>query len=189
MNTLYIVSGANGSGKTTFAKILKEDLNLIFVNADEIAKEIAPLNTTGGKMAAGKLFFKRTYELIDKRENFILESTLSGKYLKNIITKVQKLGYQVKLIYIFLDNPSVCIERIKERVLNGGHHVPNEDVIRRYYRSKNNFWQIYKHLVDNWFIIYNTEINFKEFCIGSKENYTINDNNIFSCFIKDIKNG
>ncbi len=180
---LYIIAGANGSGKTTFAKILEEEQHLFFVNADEIAKEVK------GNITAGKAFFKTTHDLIDKRESFILESTLAGKYLKDIILKVKNLDYEVELIYIFLDNPTVCIERIKERVLNGGHHISDEDVIRRYYRSKNNFWNIYRHLVKKWFLIYNADLNFIEFCAGSKENYKVNDHNIFNEFKKDINNG
>ena len=56
---IFIISGANGSGKTTFAKGLSKQLNLFFLNADEIAKEIDPANTTGGEIAAGRIFFKR----------------------------------------------------------------------------------------------------------------------------------
>ncbi|MDD7984646.1 zeta toxin family protein [Lentisphaera marina] len=187
MSKLYIVSGANGSGKTTFSKKLTQELNIYFLNADEIAKEIDPHNTTGGEVAAGKIFFKRLQKLLKGNESFVLESTLSGKYLEKIISKAKENGYSIELIYIFLENPTVCIERIKERVLNGGHHVPDQAVIRRFYRSKNNFWNIYKNVSDRWFLIYNSELIFKEFCIGSKDNYTINDNSIFNDFMKDVE--
>lgn len=90
--------------------------NLIFVNADIIAKEINPENTTGGKLAAGRVFFKEVNKHINEGKSFAIESTLSGLYFKKLINLAKNKGYIVKLIYIFLDNPEVCIERIKERV-------------------------------------------------------------------------
>lgn len=189
--SLYIISGANGSGKTTFAKNLQEKLKLNFVNADEIAKEIGPNNTTGGEFEAGREFFRQIREEIKNENSFIIESTLSGKYMKRLIeeVKAKAKAYTVEIIYIFLEDPKVCIERIKERVLNGGHFVPDEAVIRRFYRSKNNFWNTYKQLADKWFLIYNSELSFKEFCIGAQENYKINDIDKFNEFIKDVDDG
>ena len=187
MSKLYIVSGANGSGKTTFSKKLTQELGIYFLNADEIAKEIDPNNTTGCEIAADKVFFKRLKNLLNENKSFVIESTLSGKYLEKIISQAKDIGYSTELIYIFLENPNVCIERIKERVLNGGHYVPDKAVIRRFYRSKNNFWNLYKNMVDSWFLVYNSELSFKEFCIGSKDNYTINDNSIFNDFMKDVE--
>ena len=70
MKKLYIISGANGSGKTTFAKMLTEDLSFPFVNADEIAKELDPNNTTGGKMEAGRVFFQQVRHFINEGQSF-----------------------------------------------------------------------------------------------------------------------
>ena len=186
MKKIYLVAGANGSGKTTFAKKLSSNLNLPFVNADEIAKELDPQNTTGGKMTAGRVFFANIEAHLNKEESFILESTLSGKYLLKLIRKAKKIGYNVELVYIFLENPKVCIERVKERVLNGGHHVPDEDVIRRFYRSKNNFWHVYKDLVDNWLIIYNSVLSFKQFCVKTQKGFSVSHNTLFEDFMKDV---
>jgi predicted ABC-type ATPase len=120
-------------------------------------------------------------------KSFAIESTLSGLYFKKLIKLAKSHNYIVKLVYIYLDNPSVCIERIKERVLKGGHNVPDKDVIRRYFRSKNNFWNIYKNLVDKWFLIYNSDLYFMELAIGQKENFIVNNEDYFQKFIKDIK--
>ncbi|MCM8535463.1 MAG: zeta toxin family protein [Lentisphaeraceae bacterium] len=184
--SLYIVAGANGSGKTTFSKSLKKRLGINFINADEIAKDQDPNNTTGGELKAGREFFRQIQHEIQNKNSFIIESTLSGKYLLRLIEQVKVNGYSVEIIYIFLENPTVCIERIKERVLNGGHHVPDPAVIRRFYRSKTNFWQLYKTLANKWFLIYNSDLTFKEFCIGSFENHKINDIDKFNEFIKDV---
>ncbi|MBW8049552.1 MAG: AAA family ATPase [Cytophagales bacterium] len=184
---IIIIGGANGSGKTTFAKTFIKKYPYDFINADEIAKELSPDDLTKSQLEAGKIFFKKIDKLINKNKSFIVESTLSGKYLLRLIHKVKEKSYLVKIIYLFLHEPEVCINRIKERVLKGGHYVPDEDVIRRYYRSKKNFWTVYKQLADKWSIVYNSEKQFIEIVKGSKDNYSIKNLQLFKTFINDIK--
>lgn len=185
---VVIIAGANGSGKTTFARSFEEKYPFAFVNADEIAKEINPgaIDNPEVKVQAGKRFLRKIQELLSANENFIIESTLSGRALLGLIKKIKEKGYSIRLLYIFLENPGVCIERIRERVLKGGHFVTNEDVIRRFYRSKRNFWNLYKELADKWHLIYNSEQRFIEFAIGKKGVYTVNNKKLFKRFIKDL---
>ena len=184
---IVIIGGANGSGKTTFAKTFIKKYPYDFINADEIAKELNPKDLNSVKLQAGKIFFKKIQTLINEKRNFVVESTLSGKYLIKLIHEVKEKGYLVKIIYLFLHEPEVCINRIKERVLKGGHYVPDEDVIRRYYRSKKNFWTVYKQLADKWSLVYNSEKQFIEIVKGSKDNYSIKNLQLFKTFINDIK--
>lgn len=72
-----------------------------------------------------------------------------------IIDKAKLNGYKIILIYSFLQNCTTCIERVKKRVKNGGHNVPEEDIIRRYYKSIVRFWDNYKNIVDEWTLFYN----------------------------------
>jgi hypothetical protein len=60
-------------------------------------------------------------------------------------------------------------------------------VIRRYFRSKNNFWNIYRNIVDKWYLIYNSDLHFIEFAFGQNEDYVVNDDEFFMEFIKDIQ--
>jgi predicted ABC-type ATPase len=182
-----IIGGANGSGKTTFARLFQSMYPFEFVNADEIAKGVDANDIEGARLKAGKLFFEQINKLIDRDENLIIESTLSGRTLLNLIKKLKDKGYFLKVIYIFLETPEICIKRIKERVLKGGHFVPDNDVIRRFHRSKENFWNLYKKLADKWFLIYNSQQQFIELAIGSKEGYVINHKELFNEFIGDIK--
>ncbi|MDR0516571.1 MAG: hypothetical protein LBH25_05945 [Fibromonadaceae bacterium] len=69
-------------------------------------------------------------------------TTLSGKYHKRVIKQFEQKGHEIKMLHIFLDNPDLCIDRIKTRVSKGGHNIPDEDVIRRFFRSKDNFSDI-----------------------------------------------
>jgi len=125
---------------------------------------------------------------IVENKNFILESTLSGSYLLKVIENVQEANYQGRIVYVFLESPDACIERIKVRVKLGGHHVPNEDVIRRYYRSKENFWKTYKNLADEWLVYFNSEIaDSQRIAAGNKENYLIENERLFEKFINNVK--
>ncbi|MCP4147044.1 MAG: AAA family ATPase [bacterium] len=185
MREVIIIAGANGSGKTTFAKYYSEKYPFDFINADEIAKEISPDNLEHAKVEAGKRFFRTVDLLIKSGKSFLIESTLSGKYMTRLIPRLKSNGYSVKIIYIFLESPVVCIERIKERVLKGGHFVPTDDVIRRFTRSKRNFWNLYKQMSDEWIVIYNSEEKFLEVAIGTKEDYIINSEELLKKFLEE----
>lgn len=186
-NQLIIVGGANGSGKTTFARAFLEDKDYIFLNADEIAKSISPTQMDKYKVTAGKIFFERFQEITANRQNVLIESTLSGKYLLKHLSLLSE-QYEISMFYVFINNIKVCIERIKERVKKGGHHVPTEDVIRRFDRSLYNFWYLYKNKVHKWYVYSNISDEYEELMYGTaKEHFIVNDN-IFSIFENRLNN-
>lgn len=152
---LYIISGANGSGKSTLAEVLLKEKKLEFLNADEIAKEISPNAINSVPISAGKVYFTRLSEYLKNNKSFAVESTLSGNNIVRIINKAKNQNYKIILVYSFLQNCTTCIERVKNRVENGGHNVPEEDIIRRYYKSVIKFWNEYRYLVDEWTMFYN----------------------------------
>lgn len=152
---LYIISGANGSGKSTLAEVLLKEKHLEFLNADEIAKEISPDAIDSVPISAGKEYFRRLNTFFKNNKSFAVESTLSGNNIKRIIDKASLQNYKIILIYSFLQNCTTCIERVKKRVENGGHNVPEEDIIRRYYKSIIKFWDEYRFMVNEWTMFYN----------------------------------
>ena len=160
------------------------------MNADEIERELREQSEDKNSklLTAGKEFFRRLDSFLNKGESFVLESTLSGSYLKKVIQKAISLDYQIQIVYVFLKSPTDCIQRVKLRVQLGGHDVPNEDIIRRFYRSKINFWKEYKNLADEWFMFYNsTTETVIRVAIGKKENCTIEQNYLFEEFFKNIE--
>lgn len=171
-----IISGPNGSGKSTFAKKYIEKYKYDFINADEIEKDLENPGTVKSHIQAGRVFFKNLKDRISGRNNFILESTLSGNYLIKIIKELKEKKYYITIIYVILESPRFCIERINYRVRKGGHFVSPEDVVRRYYRSRKNFWRLYKNLADEWVAYSNSGEIPELLAIGEYENYiTVNE--------------
>ena len=162
MKKLYIIAGANGSGKTTFAQSFSQIHDLYFINADEIAKTLDPENITKHQVKAGRLFFEELNKRLKQQRSFVIETTLSGKYLVKYIRQAQTLGFEVEMVYLFLERPEINIGRVATRVIAGGHHVPKDDIIRRFYRSKAMFFNVYKKIVDNWEIYYNSNEVFEK---------------------------
>ena len=181
---LYIIAGANGSGKTTFAMNFAQLQNLKFINADEIAKKYDPNDIQKYKMKAGKKFFEELYISLKEENSFIIETTLSGKYLIKVINQAKKQNFKVSLVYLFLETNTENIYRVKNRVLKGGHNVPTDDIIRRYYRSKKLFQYVYKNMVDEWMLFYNGDDNF-ELVENQNELY---DEELKNLFLEGIEN-
>jgi predicted ABC-type ATPase len=181
-----IIAGANGSGKTTFSNRLIKENKYAFLNADNIERELNEPSTGITKLKAGRIFFNQLDSLIDDNQPFILETTLAGNYLKKIIERIKAKGYKIKMLYIFLESPQACIQRIDGRVKKGGHFIPDEDVIRRYYRSKNNFWKTYISLSTTWQLYFNGTADAQCVAIGKGELYDIENKALFDLFLNDI---
>jgi len=150
----YIIAGPNGAGKTTFATefLSVEARGINFINADIIAARVEPLQPEKAGIRAGKIMLNRINEYIKKGDSFAFETTLSGKtYLKKI-EEMKLKGYEVILYYLKLATVELAIERVKLRVAQGGHNIPEKDIRRRFERSWINFNKFYKALVDRWII-------------------------------------
>ncbi len=150
----YILAGPNGAGKTTFANeflpIEAECLN--FINADLIAQGLAPFQPAKMAIESGRLMIKQIKDCVRKNESFAFETTLSGKgFIKNI--KAWKSnGYEIIIYFLKLPTVEFAIERVKLRVIKGGHNIPEQDIRRRFGRSWDNFNTFYKQLADSWVV-------------------------------------
>ncbi len=147
---LYIIAGCNGAGKTTASfTILVDTLDCKeFVNADEIAKGLSPFQPENVAFEAGRIMLNRIDELLNKGINFSFETTLSTKSYKSFILKAQQKGYKVTLLYFWLQTVELAKERVKTRVLEGGHNIPVDVIERRYLRGIQNLFDIYLNIVD-----------------------------------------
>lgn len=186
---LFIIAGANGVGKTTLAGELLKEYSLEFLNADEIAKGLNPADLKKVRVSAGKIFFKKLEDLITKNASFAIESTLAGTYLIKYMNRLRENNYKIDIIYFFLDNPEICINRINTRVKMGGHPVSKEDIIRRFYRSKINFWNKYRFISDKWSVLYNGFEKGILVATGQGNYLEIVNEELFEIFMEDISGG
>lgn len=156
---LYIIAGCNGAGKTTASfTILPDILDCQeFVNADEIAKGLSPFQPEKVSFEAGRIMLNRINELLFKNENFAFEMTLSTKIYKSKINEAKNKGYRVTLLFFWLQNIELAKERVKIRVLEGGHNIEAAIIERRYIRGIKNLFDIYLPIVDGAFIFDNSE--------------------------------
>jgi len=149
---ILIIAGPNGAGKTTFATefLPKEAECPNFINADLIATGINPFQPDAASIQSAKIMVEMMKTYIKRGESFSFETTLSGKNYARHIPEWQAEGYRVKLYFLRLPDPEFAIARVKQRVKEGGHNVP-EDVVRRRFKSGwSNFERLYKEIVDEW---------------------------------------
>lgn len=156
---LYIIAGCNGAGKTTASfTILPEILDCKeFVNADEIAKGLSPFQPEKVSFEAGRIMLKRINELIETNENFAFETTLATKSYKSKIAEAKSKNYNVTLLFFWLQNVELAIERVKTRVIEGGHNIETEVIKRRYLNGIKNLFEIYLPIADEVMIFDNSE--------------------------------
>lgn len=158
MPNLYIIAGCNGAGKTTASlTFLPEMLNCYeFVNADSIAAGLSPFQPDKVAFEAGRIMLNRINKLIDEKVDFAFETTLSTKSYQSLIKSARKSGYDIWLLFFWLPSPEMAKERVESRVKNGGHSIPGDVIIRRYYRGISNLINIYYSIADNWFVLDNS---------------------------------
>ncbi len=155
---LYMIAGPNGAGKTTFATEFLPAYAYCphFVNADLIAQGVSPFAPERAAFRAGRIMLDEIERLAMHREDFGIETTLSGRTLLNLIRRFKRDGYATHLFFLWVPSEELAISRIKGRVKGGGHDIPSDVVRRRFSRSLSNFFNYYRHLADSWMLFDNS---------------------------------
>jgi predicted ABC-type ATPase len=155
---ILILAGPNGAGKTTFAReFLPDEAQCpTFVNADLIAAGLSPFRPESAAMRAGRLMVQLIAELAARGENFAFETTLADRSYARHIPDWQAWGYEVTLLFLSLPSAEAAIQRVSERVAQGGHFVPDAVVRRRFLAGRANFEAVYKPIVDAWALYENS---------------------------------
>ena len=168
---VLIIAGPNGAGKTTFAmEYLPHEADCpIFVNAHLIAAGLSPFHADWVSVRATRLMLEQVHRHARQGNSFAFETTLSGRGYARRISRWQEDGYQVKLFFLKLDAPETAIQRVAQRVMEGGHDVPNAMVRRRFHAGWRNFEQVYRKQVNEWALYDNSGDEPKLLLEGHKE--------------------
>ncbi|WP_448265838.1 zeta toxin family protein [Nostoc sp. DSM 114159] len=174
MPSLYIIGGANGSGKTTVSmSLLPNFLDCFeYVNADAIAAGLSPLNPDSMAIEAGRLMIMRLRTLSNSGSDFAFETTLAARSFAPFIIDCKAKGYTINLIYFWLQSVDLAVERVAARVASGGHSIPEYVIRRRYQQGRRNLISLYLSLCDRWIIYDNCNNDTKlvaEYCRGQQQ--------------------
>jgi len=183
---IYIIAGPNGAGKTTFAhKFLPQYVECLeFVNADLIAGGLSPFDPERAVTQAGRLMLEQIHSFGKRGLDFGFETTLSGKTYVKLLKDLKKKGYLIHLFFLWISNVKLALERIELRVRNGGNHIPEAIVLRRFDRSLPNFFRFYQPLADSWAIFDNSEDVPKMIAFEESGKLEILDPDLFDIILK-----
>ncbi|MBO4454655.1 MAG: zeta toxin family protein [Paludibacteraceae bacterium] len=156
---LYIIAGPNGAGKTTASyTLLPEMLGCVnFVNADEIARGLSPFSPDTVDVQAARIMLQRIDELLTQKVDFAIETTLATRSYVQLIKRAQSIGYKVHLLFFHLESPEQAIQRVAQRVSNGGHDIPEDVIRRRFVRGIDNLIHLYLPICDGAMVFNNVK--------------------------------
>jgi predicted ABC-type ATPase len=131
---VILIAGPNGAGKSTLAPILlRDEFELMeFVNADTIAIGLSALQPERTAIEARRVMLKRLRGLVERKASFAFETTLATRSYAHWLADLRQRGYKVNLMFIWLSSSDLAVERVKQRVIAGGHDIPEETIRRRY---------------------------------------------------------
>jgi len=149
----------NGAGKTTAASALLPGHVALqsYLNADEMARNVSPADVEAGALAAGRVMIERMRAHVRASEDFAIETTCAGKSYLRFLAQCKLDGWRITLLYFWLSSPELAIERVARRVSMGGHNIPTDVIMRRYYAGLSNMRNLYLPLADEAEIHDNTE--------------------------------
>jgi predicted ABC-type ATPase len=158
--SVYIIAGPNGAGKTTFAREFLPDYADCrnFINADLIAQGVSPFSPEAAAFRAGRLMLEEIELYAKRTETFGFETTLAGRSYLTLIRDLKKRGYEAHFFFLWVPTVNLALRRVKARVLEGGHDVPEVVVRRRFDRSIRNFLLRYRPLGDSWILFDNSGV-------------------------------
>ena len=122
----------------------------MFINADLIAVGVSPFAPERAAVRAGRIMLDLIKDCVRRSESFAFETTLSDRSFARSIPVWRAAGYKVKLHFLALPSAELAVERVAERVRQGGHAIPEEVIRRRFASGRENFERFYKPIVDSW---------------------------------------
>lgn len=163
-----IIGGGNGSGKSTSAAFVLPGV-IPYTNADEIARALPEAEGENKDVRASRILLNAMDEYESQNKSFAIETTLASRSLAPRVRRLQERGYQFQLLFFWLNSPEMNIERVAKRVQNGGHHIPEDVIRRRYIGGLKNLFSLYLPLANIWQVYDNTVTDDMKL-VAAKEN-------------------
>ncbi len=187
MPSLYIIAGPNGAGKTTFIKrFAPRHLALLdFLNADEMARGLSPLAPERAQIEAGRLMLARVRQFIAAGKSFAMETTLSGRTYRLLLKQAKDAGFATHLDFLVLPSVEDSIRRVANRVIQGGHNVPEADLRRRFRLGLQNLFSLYRPFCDTWNVYLNAD-DATLVAHGTPETLEIDHRTLFDSFVREF---
>jgi predicted ABC-type ATPase len=184
----HVIAGPNGAGKTTFAtEFLPNYANCRnFINADLIARGLSPFDPDAALLRAGRMVLERIAEFTEARADFAFETTLAGRSYAPLLRGVKQAGFRLHLFYLWIPSPELALLRIRDRVESGGHNVPERDVRRRFSRTLNNLFTLYRPLPDTLHFFDNSSDTPRLIFKDEAGRTTINDDALYERLRKEF---
>lgn len=189
MPTIYVIAGPNGVGKTTFAdrylpNTIKE---LEFVNADLIARGLAPYAPESASIEAGRVALQRIRHLIAAGQSFTWETTMSGRSAVGWLSAAKKNGYTIKGYFLWVADVEMTLRRIRKRVVEGGHAIEPEVSRRRFFKTIQYFFSIYRPVFDSWRLFENDEVSPRLLALEKSGRMVVRDTKRFEQILSEAQ--
>ena len=189
--SVVVLGGPNGAGRSTTAPaLLKGVLGVTeFVDADTIARGLSAFQPERVALSAGRIMLRRLKELASQRVSFAYETTFASRMFARWLAELQRGGYRVHMLFLWLPSADLAVERVADRVRMGGHDVPEETVRRRYAAGLRNFFSLYRPLANTWRIYDNSQSS-GPFLIARGENSKVpqvSDENLWASIIGEVE--
>ena len=169
MAHIYMIGGPNGAGKTTSAMRLLPRLLQCdeYVNADAIAAGLSPFRPESTAIQAGRLMLQRIQHLARQGKDFAFETTMASRMFAPFLEECRSHGHSAHLLFLWLQSPELAIKRVAARVRDGGHHVSEELIRRRFRTGLRNFFRLYVPVADSWTLYDNSGYTPRLVALGS----------------------
>jgi predicted ABC-type ATPase len=129
----------------TAEEVLTFFMNSSFLISAGLGDAIKRLEFANGRLDFGKVAVNSYFasvavdflrqKLLNQKASFTVETVMSHASKVELLARAQKAGYRTYLYFVATDDPAINISRVRNRVRLGGHAVPEDRIVNRYYRS------------------------------------------------------
>ena len=149
---IVVLAGTNGAGKSSVAGAAVRRDGANYFNPDEATRRIRELRPGLSEAEANSRAWEHGKTLlehaIEGRLAFNFETTLGGHTITALLEQALDEGLDVLVWFVGLDSPERHIARVKARVSQGGHHIPDEKIRERYEASRLNLIRLLPRLTE-----------------------------------------